>query len=109
MLLALSMALAFAAFQHLPSLGSLIAARMTGEASGAGVPMVVGILALACATYPAGRLMDRAGRRPVLIVGHLLSLLRVTAELAAWPTSLADAGCWPPAVASLSPAPRSLG
>lgn len=74
-LLALSMALAFAAFQHVPSLGSLIAARITGGSGAAGTPMGAAIIGLALATYPAGRLMDRIGRRPVLLAGHALGLL----------------------------------
>lgn len=74
-LLAASMALGFAGLQHVPSLGSLIATRLTANPGLVSVPMLATVLGLALATYPAGRAMDRVGRRSVLMLGNGLGAL----------------------------------
>lgn len=53
-----------------------------GNKQWTGVPSTVGIIASAAVAYPVGRLMDRAGRRIGLILGHLVGLVGGVA--AAW-------------------------
>lgn len=74
-LLSASMALLFAGMQHVPSLGGLVAERIVGSTAAAGIPMAATIIGLCLAAYPAGRLMDRVGRVPVLIAGYLAALV----------------------------------
>ncbi len=52
-------------------LGSLIVYDLSGTASLAGVPSAIFSLAVAGIAYPAGRFMDRHGRRPGLMLGFL--------------------------------------
>lgn len=53
-------------------LGSLILYRLTHATTLAGVPTAIYSLALAAVGYPAGRIMDRYGRRPGLVAGFLV-------------------------------------
>ncbi len=50
-------------------LGSLIVYALTGTAALAGVPSALLSVVAATIGYPAGRMMDRQGRRPGLVVG----------------------------------------
>jgi MFS family permease len=50
-------------------LGSLIIYRISGTATWAGVPTALTALTVAAVGYPAGRFMDRRGRRPGLVLG----------------------------------------
>lgn len=50
-------------------LGSLIVFRLSGSAALSGLPTAIYYLILASVGYPAGRLMDRRGRRPGLMLG----------------------------------------
>ncbi len=77
--LSASMALLFAGMQHVPSLGGLVAERITGSTAAAGIPMAAMIIGLSLAAYPAGRLMDRVGRVPVLIAGYLAAIVGAVA------------------------------
>lgn len=54
-------------------LGSLIVYRLSGTAVLAGLPSAIFYGAMAAIGYPAGRLMDRRGRRPGLMLGFLLA------------------------------------
>ncbi|MDQ7859102.1 MAG: MFS transporter [Armatimonadota bacterium] len=56
-------------------LGSLIAFDLSGTASFAGVPTAITALTVAVVGYPAGRLMDRRGRRPGLMLGFAIGAL----------------------------------
>ena len=46
------------------AVGSIMAASITGTNTWSGVPIAVGALGTALASWPLARLMDRAGRRP---------------------------------------------
>ncbi|MDR7556533.1 MAG: MFS transporter [Armatimonadota bacterium] len=67
-------------------LGSLIIYRLTHSTALAGVPTAIYALALAAVGYPAGRVMDRYGRRPGLVVGFAVGA--VGAGLIAFEVSL---------------------
>jgi MFS family permease len=49
--------------------------HLTGSLAWVGLPAVFFYLGSALASYPAGRLMDRVGRLPVLVGGHVLAAL----------------------------------
>ncbi|MGH2374257.1 MAG: MFS transporter, partial [bacterium] len=53
-------------------LGSLIVYALNGTATLAGIPSAIFHLAMAATAYPAGRFMDRRGRRPGLVLGFLV-------------------------------------
>lgn len=75
-LLALSWAVSFAAVPISGSFGSVIVLELTGgDLQLTGVPFFLTYLGSILAAYPAGRLMDRVGRRPVLVAGHLVAAL----------------------------------
>ena len=54
-------------------LGSLIIYSLTDSKSLAGLPTALHYIAIASIAYPAGRFMDRRGRRPGLILGYLIA------------------------------------
>lgn len=56
-------------------LGSLIIYKLTGTAILAGLPTAITALTVASIGYPAGRFMDRRGRRPGLMLGYLTGAL----------------------------------
>jgi MFS family permease len=56
-------------------LGSLIVYRLSGTAAWAGVPSAILSVTVMAIGYPAGRLMDRRGRRPGLLLGFLAGAL----------------------------------
>src|SRR5882672_10562310 len=56
------------------AVGSIMAAGMTGTNTWAGLPVAVGALGTALASWPLARLMDRSGRRPGLVLGYALSV-----------------------------------
>jgi MFS family permease len=56
--------------QTLATLGSIIAFRLTADQRWAGIPVTLSILATALAAPYAGRLMDRYGRKPILLAGQ---------------------------------------
>jgi MFS family permease len=53
-------------------LGSLIIYRLTDTAALAGLPTALTALTVATIAYPAGRFMDRRGRRPGLVMGFVI-------------------------------------
>src|SRR6266446_4759500 len=57
------------------AVGSIMAAGITGSNTWSGVPIAVGALGTALASWPLARLMERAGRRPGLALGYGLAFL----------------------------------
>src|SRR2546427_2314823 len=57
------------------AVGSIMAAGITGSNTWSGVPIAVGALGTAPASWPLARLMERAGRRPGLALGYGLAFL----------------------------------
>lgn len=56
-------------------LGSLIVYSLTGTAVLSGLPSAITALTVVSIGYPAGRFMDRRGRRPGLMIGFLVGAL----------------------------------
>jgi len=56
------------------AVGSIMAAGITGTNTWSGLPVAIGALGTALASWPLARLMDRSGRRPGLVLGYALSL-----------------------------------
>lgn len=57
------------------AVGSIMAASITGTNTWSGLPVAVGALGAALASWPLARLMDRAGRRPGLALGYALAVV----------------------------------
>ena len=57
------------------AVGSIMAATVTGTNTWSGLPVAVGALGTALASWPLARLMERAGRRPGLALGYGLAVL----------------------------------
>jgi MFS family permease len=55
------------------AVGAIMAASITGTNTWSGLPVAVGALGTALASWPLARLMDRAGRRPGLALGYGLA------------------------------------
>ena len=71
MLLALSQAFVGAGTQMMPALGALAVLQLTGSALLTGIgTALVGASRVAIA-YPAGKMADKLGRRPVLFIALL--------------------------------------
>src|SRR5512132_1987609 len=69
------------------AVGGIMAASITGTNTWTGLPVALGALGTALASWPLARLMNRAGRRPGLalgyglaVVGALLGLVGVAAR-----------------------------
>jgi MFS family permease len=56
------------------AVGSIMAASITGTNTWSGVPVAVGALGTALASWPLARLMERSGRRSGLALGYLLAV-----------------------------------
>jgi len=56
------------------AIGSIMAAGITGTNTWSGLPVAVGALGTALASWPLARLMDRSGRRPGLVLGYGLAV-----------------------------------
>jgi MFS family permease len=56
------------------AVGSIVAASITGTNTWSGVPVAVGALGTALASWPLARLMDRSGRRPGLALGYAIAV-----------------------------------
>jgi MFS family permease len=57
------------------AVGGIMAASITGTNAWSGVPVAVGALGAALASWPLSRLMGRLGRRPGLAIGYGLAVL----------------------------------
>jgi MFS family permease len=57
------------------AVGSILAASITGTNTWSGLPVAVGALGTALASWPLARLMARSGRRPGLALGYSLAIL----------------------------------
>src|SRR5437899_11947032 len=57
------------------AVGSIMAASIMGTNTWSGVPIAVGALGTAFASWPLARLMDRSGRRPGLVLGYGLAMV----------------------------------
>jgi MFS family permease len=57
------------------AVGGIMAAEITGTNAWTGLPVAVGALGTALASWPLARFMARAGRRPGLAVGYGLAVL----------------------------------
>jgi MFS family permease len=57
------------------AVGSIMAASITGTNTWSGLPIAVGALGTALASWPLARLMARAGRRPGLALGYGLAVI----------------------------------
>ena len=57
------------------AVGGIMAAAITGTNTWSGVPVAVGALGTALASWPLSRLMARTGRRPGLTVGYGLAVV----------------------------------
>ena len=57
------------------AIGSIVAAGITGTNTWSGLPIAVGALGTALASWPLARLMDRSGRRPGLALGYGLAVI----------------------------------
>src|SRR5262249_23395983 len=56
------------------AVGSILAASITGTNTWSGLPVAVGALGTALASWPLSRLMARSGRRPGLALGYSLAV-----------------------------------
>jgi MFS family permease len=56
------------------AIGSILAASITGTNTWSGLPVAVGALGTAVASWPLARLMARSGRRPGLALGYGLAV-----------------------------------
>src|SRR5262249_61305105 len=57
------------------AVGSTLAASITGTNTWSGLPVAVGALGTALASWPLARLMARSGRRPGLALGYSLAVV----------------------------------
>jgi len=57
------------------AVGSIVAASITGTNTWSGLPIAVGALGTALASWPLARLMARSGRRPGLALGYGLAVI----------------------------------
>src|SRR5262245_27294712 len=57
------------------AVGSIVAASITGTNTWSGLPVAVGALGTALASWPLARLMNRSGRRPGLALGYGLAVI----------------------------------
>jgi MFS family permease len=57
------------------AVGSIVAASITGTNTWSGLPIAVGALGTALASWPLARLMARSGRRPGLALGYGLAVV----------------------------------
>jgi MFS family permease len=57
------------------AVGSIMAAAVTGTNTWSGLPVAVGALGTALASWPLARLMERSGRRPGLALGYGVAVL----------------------------------
>src|SRR5258707_10378106 len=64
------------------AVGSIMAASITGTNTWSGLPIAVGALGTALASWPLARLMARSGRRPGLALGYALAMIGAVLRMA---------------------------
>src|SRR5437667_7147855 len=64
------------------AIGSILAASITGTNTWSGLPVAVGALGTALASWPLARLMARSGRRPGLALGYGLAVVGALLRMA---------------------------
>lgn len=74
-LLALSQAFVGAGMQMVPALGALVVLQVTGSTALAGIGAAILAASRFLVAYPAGKLSDRSGRKPVLFLGLLFGMV----------------------------------
>jgi MFS family permease len=74
LILFLAQACLSSAMSTAAQLGSLIVYSLSGTAALAGVPTALTGLTVSTVGYPAGRFMDRRGRRPGLVLGFVVGI-----------------------------------
>src|SRR5206468_5755070 len=57
------------------AVGGIVAAEITGTNAWTGLPVALGALGTALASWPLARFMARAGRRPGLVLGYALAVV----------------------------------
>jgi MFS family permease len=57
------------------AVGSIVAAGITGTNTWSGLPVAIGALGTALASWPLARVMNRSGRRPGLALGYGLAVI----------------------------------
>jgi MFS family permease len=57
------------------AVGAIVAASITGTNTWSGLPVAIGALGTAVASWPLARLMNRSGRRPGLALGYGLAVI----------------------------------
>ena len=65
------------------AIGGIMGAAITGTNTWSGMPVAVGALGTALASWPLSRLMERSGRRPGLALGYGLAVLGALVAMAA--------------------------
>src|SRR5262252_1773622 len=65
------------------AIGGILAAGISGTNTWSGMPVAVGALGTALASWPLSRLMERSGRRPGLALGYGLAVLGALVAMAA--------------------------
>src|SRR5258706_7605458 len=70
-----SQSLASAAFVANTTINPIVGAELSGEPGLAGLPATLLLIGAACAAFPAGRLIQRAGWRPGLTLGLFAGLM----------------------------------
>ena len=65
------------------AIGGIMAAGITGTNKWSGMPVAVGALGTALASWPLSRLMERSGRRPGLALGYGLAVLGALVAMSA--------------------------
>src|SRR5262245_49836247 len=65
------------------AIGGIMGAAITGTNTWSGMPVAVGALGTALASWPLARVMERSGRRPGLALGYGLAVLGALVAMAA--------------------------
>ena len=75
LLLGAMQCISWVGIQAAATLNAIAAFELTGDKTWAGLPVTAAIAGTAIAAPYAGRLMDRLGRRPVLLTGQVMDML----------------------------------
>src|SRR5215210_6071319 len=72
LLLALAQCVGWLGLQMIATLAAIVAYAMTADQRWSGIPVTLAALSAALVAPNAGRLMDKIGRRPVLVLGQIM-------------------------------------